>query len=909
MAINLIQVCSKVSQYIIMKIFIAVFISLLSINSSAQQFGVKQVNEAKLHARVREWPYPANGITVPTNAPALLWPGTNGKTKVLPMESGSEVPEDPNIGNVKYKVMLATDPNFKSNVISGKEQRWAVYPLHQALKPGKWYWKYGYTLKNSNNWIWSETYNFLIDPKYASLQVSPPIETVLKRNEGSHPLLWNMNQIGEDFYNRNLHNPEAKKFIAFAEKLMLEPLPVEKPQRIIDTTGKTPLEKKIIIERMYHGFGDAVGTPVRNLCIAFQLTKDKRFILDAKRRALNIANMNPNGLATGDDFTSGAVLEALGWFYDAGYDYLNQEERLRLKNIITLRAKRVYDHLPNRFELHVSDNHVWQITLRNLAIATVSVINEVPEAKEWLTYMYEVWSARFPVLGTTDGGWHEGNGYFRVNFKSIIYLSQMFGDFSGVDYFKLPWMQNLPYYLIYTHPNGSASTATGDMWENIPYIVKGEAWFADALSLKVNNPYLNNYVAKIKADNPEYFRGTDDYLLFRLLNYKPDRKIAIKSFDDLSKARTFSDVGVVAMHEKLADASRSLSSYLLSSPFGASGHGHASQNAFTINYKGKVLFGGSGYYSNFSDKHNLFYYRSSRAYSTILADSISQKIGEEGYGWIPRSISGNHIQYALGDASNAYGKIQSEFWLNRFDQIKAQPNKGNVYGESGVTLYRRHMLQLAGEYVVLYDELSANKPVKWTTQFHAPYSKILASISNSANRKDFITQNDSVSSLATVFAYTPISLVVHNQFSEPAENWNKVTDDEGKIKDFKNQWHAGITSLPSKNFRFLTIIQIKTGAVEVVKMPNDNEGICEVKVGEWNIKAQLNGNKGAALIIDGSKTKSLFTYGDLPVKFQGKTFISNLKGSSVLLEMIDGKLIKKEAVDELPDVLKYDKAN
>ncbi|RZJ55150.1 MAG: DUF4962 domain-containing protein, partial [Flavobacterium sp.] len=424
---------------------------------------------------------------------------------------------------------------------------------------------------------------------------------------------------------------------------------------------------------------------------------------------------------------------------------------------------------------------------------------------------------------------------------------------------KLPWMQNLPYYLIYTHPNGSASTATGDMWENIPYIVKGEAWFADALALKVNNPYLNNYVAKIKVDNPEFFKGTDDYLLFRLLNYKPDRRIVSKFFDDLPKARIFNDVGVVAMHENLNDARNNLSSYLLSSPFGASGHGHASQNAFTVNYKGKVLFGGSGYYSNFSDKHNLFYYRSPRAYSTILADSISQKIGEEGYGWIPRSISGKNIQYALGDASNAYGKIQSEFWLNRFDQMKVQPSKGNVYGEAGVTLYRRHMLQLAGEYIVLYDELSASKPVKWTTQFHAPYSKMQAEKSNATNRKDFITENDSVRSLATVFANSPIKLVVHNQFSEPAENWNKVTDDEGKIKDFKNQWHAGITSLPANSFRFLTIIQIKTGKVEVVKMPDSDEGICEVRIGEWHIKAQLNGDKKAALTVDGAQSKSLFT--------------------------------------------------
>ena len=774
------------------KILTMVFV-LITLNLFAQQEPpVIKLTAEKLHARVREWPYPANGITVPTNAPALLWPGTNGATMVTPMESGSEVAEDPNIGNVRYKVMLASDKDFKNNLLSSAEQRWAVYPLHQALKPGKWFWKYGYALKSSNKWSWSPVYDFLIDVKYASEKVAPPIATVLKRNEGAHPLLWNMSRIGEDFYRNNLQNPEAKKFIVFATKLMDAPLPTEKPMRIIDTTGKNNREKKIIVERMYHGFGDAVGTPVRNLCIAYQLTKDKRFILDAKRRALNMAHMDPNGLATGDDFTGGAVLEALGWFYDAGYDFLNPEEKELLKKVITLRAKRVYDHLPNRFELHVSDNHVWQITLRNLAIATVAVVNDVPEAKEWLTYMYEVWSARFPVLGTTDGGWHEGNGYFRVNFKSIIYLSQMFGDFSGVDYFKLPWMQNLPYYLLYTHPTASASTAIGDMWENIPTVVKGEAWFADALTFKENNPYLNWYVKSVKADNPDYFRGTDDYLLFRLLNYKPGQNLPATSPANLPKSRKFADVGVVAMHEDLAQANKSLSSYLFSSPFGSSGHGHASQNAFTVNYKGKVIFGGSGYYSNFSDKHNLLYYRSSKAYNTILADSLNQKIGEEGYGWIPRAISGQHIQYALGDASNAYGDIKSEFWLDRFKQINLTPGKANGYGESGVTLYRRHMLQLAGGYIVLYDELEAKQPVKWTTQFHAPYYTIVVDKTTSAEQQNFSVKTDLGNVSASVFANSDLQLTVHNKFFEPAENWNKVTDDEGKIKDFKAQWHAAL---------------------------------------------------------------------------------------------------------------------
>ncbi|MES2774088.1 MAG: DUF4962 domain-containing protein [Bacteroidota bacterium] len=891
-----------------MKKILILSFSVWTMPAFAQQKSpVIKLSAEKLHARVREWPYPVNGVTVPTNAPALLWPATDGKNTVFPMESGSLVPEDANIGNVRYQVMLAMDKSFQTSVIKSNIQAWAVYPLHQALKPGKWFWKYGYALKGTSKWTWSAVYDFLVDKKYAAEKVSPPLAEVIKRNEEPHPRLWNMHAIGEAFYTRNLANPEAKKFITYAEKLMKAPLPVEKPMRDIDTTGKTGLEKRGLMDRMYHGFGDLVGNPVRDLCIAYQLTHNDAFIKDAKRRALNILAMDPDKhYATFEDFNSGAVLEALGWFYDVGYDLLSSDEKDQFKGMIKKRAKAIYDHLPNRFELHVSDNHVWQITMRNLAIGTIPVVNEIPEAKEWLSYLYEVWSARFPVLGTTDGGWHEGNGYFKVNYRSLIYLSQLFSDCSGVDYFKMPWMKNLPDYMLYTNPPKAASTATGDMWENMPNVNKSQGLFAEALALKNDNPYLNWYVKQVRTSNPEFFTGTDDYLLFRLLNYNQAQKFREQSPEDLPKSKTFKDVGVVAMHENLSDPDKSLSSYLLSSPFGSSGHGHAAQNAFTIINNGRIVLGASGYYSNFSDKHNLLDYRTSRAYSTILADSIGQKLGEEGYGWIARSISGKHIQYGLGDASNAYGNIKSEFWLDRFRQINVTPSPANGHGNPNVTLYRRHMLQLDGGYIVLYDELEAKGPVKWTTQFHAPYDTIHVQKTNNTNQQHFSVAAGAAQLNASVFAGTPLQINVHHQFAEPAVNWMKLTGEGGKLREYKEQWHAGITSQPAQKFRFLTIIQIKEGEPEVIQVLPVNNGLSHWQIGEWDIRAQLDPAKPVALQVTGTQSKALFSYGNLPIIFQGKTYASKIAGSSLLLETDRNTVTRQEVVDELPDVAKYD---
>ncbi len=887
------------------KNFLVIFL-LAFISTWSQEPAIIKLNAEKLHARVREWPYPVNGITVPANAPALMWPATNGVKMVLPMESGSIVPNDPNIGNVRYQVMLAMDKHFTTNLIKSEVQAWAVYPLHQALKPGRWYWKYGYTLKGIHKWTWSPVYDFVIDATYAHQKVSPSISQVLQRNEGPHPHLWNLSATRDLLYKNNLDNPEATKMIAFAEKLMNEPLPGERPVRQIDTAGKQGRELDGLMDRMYHGFGDMVGNPVRNLCIAYYLTKDRRFMDDAKRRAMNLVRMDPErNWATRSDFNNGAVLEALGWFYDLGYDFISQDEKEWFKKVMVKRAKRIYEHLPNRFEVHVCDNHVWQITLRNLAIGTVALLGEVPEAREWFTYMYEVWSARFPVLGTTDGGWREGNGYFSVNFRSIIYLSQLFGDFSGMDYFQLPWMQNIPYYLLYSFPPSGTSTAYGDQWEDLRNgIDKGYALFAEALTYKLDNPYLNRYVQQIKDAHPDFFKGTDDYLFFRLLNYKPGRMLQSGSLEGLPRSRSFNDVGLAAMTDGFAKAGGNIFSYLISNPFGASGHGHAGQNAITINYKGKTVLGATGYYSQFSDRHNLLDYRNTRAYCTILADSMSQRIGEEGYGWLPRSISGNRIQYALGDASNAYGDIKSEFWLNRFDQLHLKPDASNGFGDRGVTLYRRHMLQLEGGYIVLYDELEAKKPVKWTTQFHAPFYTIVADKTDDTNQQNFEVKTDLGNVTASVFAATPLQMVVHDQFAEPAINWMKLTDGN-KLREYTNQWHVGITSLPEQRFRFLTIIRIKEGSAEVMKTVSNVQGLVQVQAGGWNINAQLNGARPAALQV--SDGDAFFNYGNLPLNFSGKKIKPQLQGSSILLEKQGSKMTRQEVVDETPDVLKYDR--
>lgn len=76
-------------------------------------------------------------------------------------------------------------------------------------------------------------------------------------------------------------------------------------------------------------------------------------------------------------------------------------------------------------------------------------------------------------------------------------------------------------------------------------------------------------------------------------------------------------------------------------------------------------FYSAGHCTSFIDKHAVYCYRASRAHNTILVNGMGQRIGTEGYGWIPRYYVSENIGYVVGDASNAYGKVISPLWIER----------------------------------------------------------------------------------------------------------------------------------------------------------------------------------------------------------------------------------------------------
>ena len=207
----------------------------------------------------------------------------------------------------------------------------------------------------------------------------------------------------------------------------------------------------------------------------------------------------------------------------------------------------------------------------------------------------------------------------------------------------------------------------------------------------------------------------------------------------------------------------------------------------------------------------------------------------------------------LGDATKAYGPVTNEFWLDRFQKINVVPNEANGYGQRNITLYRRHYLQLEEGYVVIYDELEAENPVKWTTQFQVPYYTIESQKTANNKQQHFTVKTDVGLVNTSVFAHNDLKMQVHDQFAEPAVNWNKVTGADGKVLEYKNQWHAGITSVSSKKMRFLTLIQIDGKAKDTIKSAVLKNGILQLNFGNWQLSAQLNSDEAPMLDIKNEK--------------------------------------------------------
>jgi len=638
--------------------------------------GELQLVKKAIHPVRRVDPAPSGGALVSVNPPPLLWPAKRG-TKAT------------------YDVRLSQDPAFPEGATRAVlGLRWAMFNPHQALASGTWHWQY-----RIHGDDWSAVAEFEVGDG-ARLCVTPPAAELVARCPVSHPRVLVKADGWAAFRERVKDDPEAKKMIRNAVRALgAEPHAEEsgKPAK----PGKNEYQTRVLARWASKALGARVSGRVQTLCKAYVLTGDEKYAREAIRHGLSVARFDPDGVTSlrVSDFGDGACLRALAYTYDTCHQFLTNDERALLLKAIQARGARLFNRYRNNIEGMVFNAHVWQHILHEFADAAFAVVHDLPEAEEWVRYIYELWLNRVPLMGGDDGGWANGNSYFGTNLRTLVYVPAFFRDLVGIDLMDQPWYRNAIRYQIYTWPPGSRCDGFGDGGEKVggPAGTPGQQRFAfvDLLARHFEDAYGAWYVDRcFKATGERTFKE-GSLAWYRLRFGDAMAPVAPAGQFDLPLARAFRDVGVVAMHTNLNEIPDNLMVAFRSSPFGGYNHAHADQNSFNILFGGQRLFTSTGYYITYGDPHFKGWYTHTVGHNSVLIDGKGQKQGStEAYGWIPRFLNGKTLAYCSGDASNAY------------------PG-------TGLTRFRRHLVLLRPRTVIVYDELAADHPAEWTWLLHA----------------------------------------------------------------------------------------------------------------------------------------------------------------------------------------------
>jgi hypothetical protein len=806
-----------------------------------------------IHPPRRVSPSPADGAVVAANPPPLLWPAASAKAS--------------------YEVRLSQDGAFpEGTTIAASGVKWAMFNAHRPLAAGRWYWQFRpHGAKDQSPW--SPVCEFRVGDG-ARPSVTPSAAELVARCPASHPRVLIKADDWAAFRQRVEKDPEAHKIIRDATKV-LGAEPYAEASGVPARKGKNKFQQRTLERWASKGLGGRVLGRVQKLCQAYVITGDERFARESIRQGLSVARFDPDGVTSlrVSDFGDGACLRAVAYTYDTCYALLTAEEKALLLKAVQARGSRLFHKYRNNLETMVFNAHVWQHILHEFADAAFAVAHDLPEADDWVSYIYELWLNRVPLMGGDDGGWANGNSYFGTNLQTLVYVPAFFRDLVGVDFFDQPWYRNAIYYQIYTWPPGSRCDGFGDGGEKVggPNGTPGEQRFAfvDILARHFNDPYGAWYVDRCFQTNGKTTFSEPSMAWYRLRFGDAKTPVAPARQFDLPLARDFRDIGIVAMHTDLNQISDNLMVALRSSPFGSFNHAHADQNSFNILFGGQRLFANSGYYITYGDPHFTGWYTATVGHNSVLIDGKGQaQKTTKAYGWIPRFLNGRTLAYCVGDASHAYP-------------------------ETGLTRFRRHLLLLRPRTVVVYDELAADHPAEWTWLLHADQE-----IRQTGRSGELTVHAPQAKALAELRASAGCGWSIDHAFVPPADNWHgRKKGDE--VIEYPDQWHArAVTQGKAAKARFLGIIQVAAPDQEPAAAREQAGGV--LQVGGWSIIAETDAAKPAALLVRRNDGQSALALGRESLELGGKTYRTDTPGATWLVESSDGEFTVKQACDELP---------
>ena len=422
------------------------------------------------------------------------------------------------------------------------------------------------------------------------------------------------------------------------------------------------------------------GGDLREVALTYRMTGDKKFADRAKEMLLPILQKQAwDGL---DDRTprwnsalgTAHTLEVVSNVYDAIYDHLSAKDKKYMADrIVELGIKPSFGDWiwePSRIHsLNAMGHNWWSSIVFQAATASLAVMNEIPEAKDWAKRAMEASKEWFYFSGSVlenkpknfddNGGFYESINYASFGISEYLFFRVAYTNALGA--IKMPYdslLEKTMDWFIYNSYANSGSLMSVNFGDS-GTTVNGDRPVKLMIELGFDKPQYRWYLNQIGTKYP--FKEDLNVNTALGLVYEPTKKMAPNT-PGLNTAAIYTDMGWATMRsswDKNATMLAVKSGYTWN-------HAHADAGSFILYHNGENLLidGGNVSYGNpaYSD-----YSVTSQAHNVVLFNGQAQNPQDQYHavknvGHLYNLINGDDFKYLLADATGP----TSQYFLRNY---------------------------------------------------------------------------------------------------------------------------------------------------------------------------------------------------------------------------------------------------
>ena len=448
-----------------------------------------------------------------------------------------------------------------------------------------------------------------------------------------------------------------------------------------------------------------VGNAMPTLAMAWALSGERRYLDGARQWALASCAYPTWGLGRIDglDLAAGHQLFGLATVYDWCQADLGEEARRTIRDTLVRRTSAMFEAAATGkawWKDSYLQNHLW-VNICGMAVAGMALFDEVEDAPLWIGLPLQKFQRTMAALGA-DGASHEGVGYWEYGAEYMLKFMDLARTRLGVNLYTNAWWRSTARYAQYLALPRHAWTRANSIVD-VADCPRSHWYGPDYLLRALAREFRDGYAQGLAQEVDEAGIVSPQAPWLNLVWFDPT--VPATPSLSLPTQRHFEDMGLVcARSDWSGDESmvvfkcgpfigHQAVQEFTSDPGG--GHVHPDANHFVLFGAGEWLIRDDGYRSKWTRQHN-----------TLLVDGHGQ-LGE-GKQW---------FEGAQALAVKARPRIVRAESTMALDQVSGEASEAYPV-ELGLRRYRRHLLFLKPDVLLVCDDVVADKPRELELRFH-----------------------------------------------------------------------------------------------------------------------------------------------------------------------------------------------